>query len=130
MITVGIGSVICGGRVGNAPGDGLAPVVPVVVGGVVVVVVVVVVLVVVVVVVGGEVVVVVVVVVRVVVVGAVVVVGGMVVVVTVVVTDAGVGRPRASWMMPYTITAMRAAISTPQPTNASGLRHPGMLGAG
>lgn len=109
MITVGIGSVICGGRVGNAPGDGLAPVVPVVV---------------------GEVVVVVVVVVRVVVVGAVVVVGGMVVVVTVVVTDAGVGRPCASWMMPYTITAMRAAISTPQPTNASGLRHPGMLGAG
>lgn len=128
MITVGIGSVICGGRVGNAPGDGLAPVVPVVVGEVVVVVVVVVVLVVVVVVVvGGE---VVVVVVRVVVVGAVVVVGGMVVVVTVVVTDAGVGRPCASWMMPYTITAMRAAISTPQPTNASGLRHPGMLGAG
>ncbi|VAZ71164.1 hypothetical protein LAUMK4_00328 [Mycobacterium persicum] len=122
MITVGIGSVICGGRVGNAPGDGLAPVVPVVVGEVVVVVVVVVVLVVVVVVVGGEVVVVVV--------GAVVVVGGMVVVVTVVVTDAGVGRPCASWMMPYTITAMRAAISTPQPTNASGLRHPGMLGAG
>ncbi|WP_075546369.1 hypothetical protein [Mycobacterium persicum] len=122
MITVGIGSVICGGRVGNAPGDGLAPVVPVVVGEVVVVVVVGVVLVVVVVVVGGEVVVVVV--------GDVVVVGGMVVVVTVVVTDAGVGRPCASWMMPYTITAMRAAISTPQPTNASGLRHPGMLGAG
>ncbi len=73
--------------------------------------------------------VVVVVVVRVVVVGAVVVVGG-VVVVTVVVTDAGVGRPCASWMMPYTISAMRAAISTPHPTNASGLRHPGVGGVG
>ncbi|WP_201258339.1 hypothetical protein, partial [Mycobacterium kansasii] len=37
LITVGIGSVICDGRVGNAPGDGLAVVV-VVVGAVVVVV--------------------------------------------------------------------------------------------
>lgn len=115
-----MGSVICDGSAGSAPAGGLAVGVVVVVVGAVVVVGVVVVGVVVVVVVG-----------RVVVVGTVVVVVGEVVVtVTVVVTDAGVGRPWASWMMPYTISAMRAAISTPQPANASGLRHPGVGGVG
>ncbi len=77
-------------------------------------------------------VVVVVVVVVVVLVGAVVVVGVVVVMVavTVLVTDAGVGRPWASWMMPKMISPIRTAINTPQPANARGLRHPGVGSGG
>jgi hypothetical protein len=51
-----------------------------------------------------------------------VVAGGAVVV---VVTAEGIARSWASWSMPQTITAIRNAISTAQPTSAIGLRQPG-----
>jgi hypothetical protein len=115
------GSVMTEGRCGNAPGDGeLLVGVPVsalevgVVDGVLVSVL--------------EVGVVDVVLVSVV--GAVVVALVVVGVVVVVVTGAGGGGPWASWMMPQMISATRTAISTPHPTSAIGLRHPGMGSSG
>jgi hypothetical protein len=43
----------------------------------------------------------------------------------VVVTADGVARSWASWSMPQTMTAIRKAMSTAQPTSAIGLRQPG-----
>jgi hypothetical protein len=60
----------------------------------------------------------------------VVVVGVVVLVVGVVVIGAGGGGPWTSWTMPQMIRAMRTAIRTPHPTNAIGLRHPGMGSSG
>ena len=51
-------------------------------------------------------------------------VGGVAVVVIVVAGSAG-GAPCASWMMPQTITAIRAAMRMPHPTSAMGVRQPG-----
>lgn len=61
---------------------------------------------------------------------AAVVVGVVVVVVVVVVTGAGAGGPWTSWMMPQMISPTRTAIRTPHPTNAIGLRHPGIGSSG
>jgi hypothetical protein len=36
------------------------------------------------------------------------------------------GAPRASWIMPQTINAIRTAIRVAQPANAIGLRQPGI----
>ncbi len=57
---------------------------------------------------------------------------GVVVVVVVVVVVAGacVGAPWASWMMPQMISPIRTAMRTPHPTNAIGLRQPGMGSCG
>jgi hypothetical protein len=116
VIAVGIpgkgGSVIAVGRCGNAPGDReLLVGVPVSVpeAGVVDVV-------------GVPVVGVVV--------AVAVVVGVVVVVVVLVVAGAGVGLPWASWMMPQMISPSRIAMRTPQPTNAIGVRQPGMGSSG
>jgi hypothetical protein len=58
--------------------------------------------------------------------GAAVVVGVVAVVGVVVVTGAEAGGPWTSWMMPQMISPMRTAMRTPHPTNAIGLRHPGI----
>ena len=62
--------------------------------------------------------------------GAAVVVGVVVVFGVVVVTGAEAGGSWTSWMMPQMISPTRTAIRTPHPTNAIGLRHPGIGSSG
>lgn len=52
--------------------------------------------------------------------------GGVVAVGAMVMAGSCGGAPRASWIMPQTINAIRIAIRVPQPANAIGVRQPGI----